>query len=366
MEYLSKFQELIDRAEERQYLPETGVYLEEAARLALKNSDMPNALLARYLYTFAVAPMEPEKALVSFSWCIAHARDAEEVLPAGSLAQLYGIAIGILRSYPNYSLETIENTFEEMEELYEHYGLNWRDIWHQRLYFALSTGRRDDAAEYYRKWQDSQPDAFACRVCDRGTQVLYHLHREDYDAGFRHARPILEGEITCPHGQPLMTYASTLVPLIRVGRIEEATVNFRATRALLLHLSYAGIWAAGRQLSYLSLVGDIDEAIASFDDYFLTAMNRGTPADRYGYLLAARSAARRVVDERDAERSQRFLKTMELVPDAESDSIDEALIWLDGHMRGLAAAFDERNGNGEFTRVANLFEKIYEESAQYR
>lgn len=360
MDYLAEFHELVDRAEARGYLPETGVLLEDAAKLALKHSDTANAVLARYLYTFAVAPMEPEKALVSFSWCIAHATQAEDMLPAGSLAQLYGIAIGILRSYPTYSLEIIEETFTEMENLYDEYGLARRDIWHQRLYLALSTGRKDQAEVYFRKWQSTESDIFGCPVCDRGTVVLYHLHREEYEQGMSHARPIVDGSVSCAHGQPLMCYAATLVPLIRMGRFDEAEVHFRATRALLRELSYAGIWAAGRQLSYLSLVGEIDEGVDVFDNYFATGMSRGTPADRYGFLIAVKSMVRRVQEDGDASQASRILQSMAFYPSAENSSIESALEWAEDELMAVATAFDERNGNDEFTRIVNLFDDIYE------
>lgn len=355
-EYLSEFHRLLDYAEAESYLPHTGPDLEKAAKLALDHNDVANALMARYLYVFAVAPIEPEKALVAFSWCVAHRDVADEALPFGSLAQLYGIAIGILRSYPNYTLEQIEATFRQMEMLYQELGLSKRDVLHQRIYLDLSLGRRDDAEVAYKAWLDSEKDAFSCPVCDLGTRIIYRLHREDFSGGLALARPLLEGEIHCEHGQPLLTFAASILPLLREERFEEARVSFNATRQMLGELSYAGIWAAGRLLSYLSLLGQTGEAAKLLNEHASVALKRGTPADRFGYLLACRMLATRL--------EENHLKPADIAPYFELDDdagADQLLAKIQGEIDELASAFDARNGNAEYTRIVNLFETVYQQ-----
>ncbi len=362
MSYLERFHALIDRAEAEEYTPQTGPWLEEAWDLAREQADIPNAVLARYLYMFAVAPLEPAKALVAFSWCIAHAEEAESVLPGASLAQLYGIAIGILRSYPEYSLEQIETTFQEMERQYRQFGLAERDIFHHRIYMALTVGDRDGAEHWYNKWMVSAPETSACAACDRGTQALYHLHREQFEAGIRLAEPLLNFTLTCPHGQPLMTHAAVLVPMVRNRMFEEAAQCHRSSSQLLRELGYAGIWVAGRQLGYLALIGELDEALEHFERYAAYGLQKGTPADRFGYLLSMKSLARLAVEKDDASRMVRELNQVGvLVPNGAA-----ALRWVTAEVDELAAAFDRRNRNGEFSRIVGVFDVAYEELASAR
>ena len=67
-EYDDRFFELIHRAEDAQYGPDTGPWLEQAIRLADEQADPEYGLLARYFYVFAVAPVEPANAVVAFTW----------------------------------------------------------------------------------------------------------------------------------------------------------------------------------------------------------------------------------------------------------------------------------------------------------
>lgn len=362
MSYLERFHGLIDRAEQSQYSPDSGVWLEEAWLLAQENWDIPNAVLARYLYTFAVAPLEPAKALVAFSWCVAHAEEAESALPGASLAQLYGIAIGILRSYPDYSLEQIEATFQEMERQYRKFGLPERDILHHRVYMALSVGDREGAEEWYSKWTSMPADVGACAACDRGTQALYHLHREAWDEGFRLARPLLEHALMCPHGQPLMSHAAVLIPMARRQMFEEAWRSFRVASQMLEELGYAGIWVAGRQLGFLALMGHFDEALAHFSRYASYGLYKGTPADRFGYLVSIKSLAL-LAGEVGQDRAlvSEMVRAGVFVKDGE-----DARRWAFAQVEAMAEAFDRRNRNGEFRRIVGVFDEVQAELAEVR
>lgn len=363
-DYKLRFQDLLDEAERRAYSPKTGPLLDQAAKLAEKHNDLGHAVLARYLYTFAVAPMKPRRALVAFSWCISHADEADGILPRGSIAQLYGIAIGILRSYPDHTLETIEATFQKMEELYRREGLNFRDIWHQRIYLGLSTGDREGARKAYAKWDQSAPDLDTCMACEQGTRVIYHLHLEEYDRGFALAQPILDGSIVCDHGQPLMTYSATLIPLIRQARLDEATVHFRATMSLFSELGYAGIWVVGRQIAYLALTGDVDAGVDLLRRHYATAMSRGTPADHYGFLLSCILLARRIEDSQNTQHAEALSIILDRGPDpVGASTAAEACERLYERMYALADAFDARNGNSEYRRIAGVMDSVYDEVA---
>lgn len=357
--YEDRFFELLRRAEEDDYTPETGPWLEEAYKLADEHNDPEYGLLARYFYTFAVAPIEPHNAVVTFTWCIANEEHASELIPVRSLVHLYGIIAGILRSYPDYSLAQIERTFQEMERKFGELGLPMRDVWHHRLYGALGVGDKVTAAEYYERWSVAHPTPRGCPVCDLGTRVLYHLYLEEYDEAFRYALPIWEG-LRCEDGQPLMTAAASLIPLLRVGQYERARQCFLMARSELGVIGYAGIWAAGRELAYLSAIGDRSAAIDSFERYFSKAWSSGTPADRFGYLISAKLFARRLAEESGPVKLH-MPKNCELYrPDGlyEAAQMEE---FFSSRLDRLGARFDARNGNGEYQRISRLTEEIYGE-----
>lgn len=358
-DYQDRFFELLRRAEENGYRPESGVDLEAAFRLADAAADPEYGLLARYFYVFAVAPIEPANAVVAFSWCVSHEEHASGLIPQTSLVQLYGIVAGILRSYPEYSLEQIERTFDEMEEKFRKLGMSMRDVWHHRVYGALGVGNRDAAREYFERWTAEPGAGRSCPVCDLGTRVLYYLYLEDYDRAFAHARPIWDGR-RCDDGQPLMTAAGCLVPLLRLGQFERARQCFQMAAAELGTLGYAGIWAAGRELAYLSAVGSVDEAQASFERHFAKSWSAGTPADTFGYLLSAKLFSKRLVEEGVTSVSLRVPSACPIHRGDDTYEPAALLEFFGDETRTLGARFDRRNGNSEFLRIAELTESIYD------
>ncbi len=361
-DYEERFFALIHRAEDEQYAPDTGVWLEEAYRLADEQLDPEYGLLARYFYIFAVAPIEPHQAVVAFTWVTANEDAATPTIPMTWIVHLYGIVGGILRSYPDYSLDQIGQTFDRMEQKFRELGMSMRDVWHHRIYEALGTGNRDTASVWYERWEAADVPASACRVCDMGTRVIYHLFREEYDQGFQWARPIWDG-LSCNEGQPLMTASASLVPLLRRGEWELAEQCFRMSVAELKAIGYAGIWAAGRQLGYICSVGSVADAVDTFNRHFSTAWLAGTPADRFGYLISAHLLGLRLIEEQTTAALRVPPRCAMYRADGAYDGATVAA-FFGAELTSLGAQFDARNGNGEFLRIAALTEAIFREVRQ--
>ena len=357
--YEERFFQLIERAEAEQYAPSTAHWLEDAYRLADQHDDPEFGLLGRYFYVFAIAPIEPHNAVVAFTWITAHEEHASHNIPMQWIAHLYGIIGGILRSYPDYSLDQIGATFDRMEQRFRELGMPMRDVYHHRIYEALGTGHRDRAEEWLLRWETAPASAATCTVCDAGTRVIYHLFREEYQDGFRWAQPIWDG-LRCDEGQPLMTASASLVPLLREGDYERAAHCFRISLRELTTISYAGIWSAGRQLGYLCNVGTAEDAIESFRRYFPTAWSSGTPADRFGYLISGKLLGRRMSEE-GVVADLRVPQECRLHRDDAKYDGDDVTLFFDQEIRALGNRFDERNGNDTFMRVARLTETIYDE-----
>ena len=349
----NEFYKLIDQAQDLAYGPETGVYLDEAFRLAEEYSRGEHALLARYLYTFAVAPMDPEHALVSFAWCLGHEEHCGPLVPKRAIVELYSIVTGILRSYPEYSLEQIETTFEQMETRYRELGLPMRDVLHCRLYGRLGVGDREGAREIYPQWLEATPGDRNCTVCDRSTSVLYNVYLEQTDVALKEAQPILDGSVNCDDGQPMITQCATLVPLLRVGRDVDAAHHYKDSARQLDQVGFAGIWSAGRQLFYLSLMGDLVAAEKNLQRFFPISCVRGTPTDRFGYWIACRAFLRRVAsDDYDLAR------TLSVI--APDKNVSQFTDWISVEIDRLSERFDARNQNGEYSRIARAYVGLYD------
>lgn len=346
-----KYFALIDSAQEENYSPETAHKLDEAIQLAADAGKKEYELLARYLYTFSIAPVDPEKSLVSFAWCLAHIEHCGPMIPKSSIIELYSIVTGILRSYPNYSLEQIETTFLHMEEEYRKLGLPMRDVLHCRLYGKLGIGDREGATRIYREWCVAEPGPRTCAVCDRSTSVLYHVYLDQPRRALNDAEPILSGKMVCGDGQPMITQCASLIPLVRASRFEEAERHFRESVHQLGNIGFAGIWSAGRQLFYLSLISDFERGLENINRFLPIANKQGTPTDRFGYWLASRSfVAAHIEHDRELPKLDGF------------DSLDSKVVLeeLDEKIFSLSKRFDDRNKNGEYTRITNAYIQLFE------
>ncbi len=360
-DWTEEYDRKIRESQSRGYEPSSSNLLEDAVRLADSNNDDERALLARYLFVFSVAPIDPQRALVEFAWCAAR-RDLESnMLPPHAIPQLYGIAVGILRSYPDYSLEQIEATFQQMEQAYRETGLDQRDVFHHRIYACLGTGRRDEAAEWFQKWREAPIYTPVCDACERGTRVLYHMHGERYQHAIDIAEPILRGFESCDDGQPLTTYSASLIPLVRLDRRDDAKRYYQAARQLLDGMGYAALWAAGRQLAFASLDDRPDDAREIFELWAPRAFRHGTATDLFGFLLACHVYVRMLAKRGDTV--QLGFPELDDAPRPTNGLVDVADFksWVDLRVDHLAMRFDERNRNSEFSRISNLFRDLYEE-----
>lgn len=356
-----QFDQRIREAQAQGYDPTAADLLEEAVRLADRNNDEARALLARYLFVFSVAPLDPRRALVEFAWCAGHDDADDRFLPPYAIPQLYGIAVGILRSYPDYSLDQIERTLLEMERAFDEAGLDKRDVFHHRIYAALGTGRREEASRWYRKWREAPPRSPVCDACERGTRVLYYMHGEQYEHGLEVASPILDGTLSCDDGQPLSTFSASLIPLVRLGRLDEAEVYYRSARQLLKGMGYAALWSAGRQLCYASLTDRYDEAVELFELWAPRAFRHGTDTDRFGFMLSSQVFARLLAER--GETAALRLPNVESAPPAPDGEVVVAnlLAWVTSQVENLCRRFDERNQNGEYTRIASVYRSLWDD-----
>lgn len=111
-----------------------------------------------------------------------------------------------LPEYAEPSRQVIEDVFVEMERFYDGCGASRRPIYALRCQAAVRMGDRDQAAEWYEKWQDlprSHEDD--CEACDLGRQILFLLDRQQHEDALAAAEPILRGKVWCDETPETLT-----------------------------------------------------------------------------------------------------------------------------------------------------------------
>ncbi|SDL45624.1 hypothetical protein SAMN05216298_3892 [Glycomyces sambucus] len=241
-----------------------------------------------------------------------------------------------LRDHPDVPLDSIEDALTQFRERYSEAGHSLHPYYEAEHWFAHYIGdreRADRAAAQVRATEpDSMSDCEACRVNDIGDMAAC---AGDDEAAVAAWRPLLDGRLRCAH-EPHNTLADSLLPLARLGRLDEARANhhhgYRISRDKDDMLGYIA-----RHLRFCALTGNEARAIE-----ILAADRRAyelplSPDTRQEWLegvqtLAAALRARGMGDALLAGPGER---------DWTADDLHE---WADTERRELCERYDRRNG----------------------
>lgn len=137
---------------------------------------------------------------------------------------------------PHIPLASIEKWLGEMEHRYRLAGHSERAVRSVEFTVAAHVGDTARAERAFTAWLAADRDAMAdCHACELNGQGWWRAEQGRDAEALRLWAPVLEGEFTCAH-EPHTVLASSLVPLLRLGRLDEARANhlrgFRLVRAM--------------------------------------------------------------------------------------------------------------------------------------
>jgi tetratricopeptide (TPR) repeat protein len=241
---------------------------------------------------------------------------------------------------PHIPLASIEGWLGEMERRYRLAGYSEGAVRSAEHSVAAHVGDVARAERAYAAWLAAGRDAMSdCHACELHAQGWWQAELGRDEEALELWRPVLEGRYTCAH-EPHTVLASSLVPLLRLGRRDEARANhlrgFRLVRAM---ESMRGAYA--EHVEFCALTGNEArglELLAERPAYFT---DDGQPQSRLDFLsvvtlLMDRLTGLGLGDRRVPGPAGREWTARELAAHARAEAL------------ALAARFDERNGT---TRV---------------
>ncbi|MFE3495539.1 tetratricopeptide repeat protein [Streptomyces sp. NPDC059175] len=126
---------------------------------------------------------------------------------------------------PHIPLASIEKWLGEMEHRYRLAGHSERAVRQSEFRVARHLGDRDRAQRAYAAWLAADRDRMSdCHACELHGQGSWQAELGDDARALEMWRPVLQGEHTCAH-EPHAVLASSLLPLVRLGRTDEARAN---------------------------------------------------------------------------------------------------------------------------------------------
>ncbi|MEW2610986.1 tetratricopeptide repeat protein [Streptomyces sp. NPDC047880] len=253
------------------------------------------------------------------------------------------VSAGML-DQPHIPLASIEKWLGEMEHRYRLAGHSERAVRSAEHSVAAHVGDVARAERAYAAWLAADRDTMAdCHACELHGQGWWQAEQGRDSEALELWRPVLEGEYACAH-EPHTVLASSLVPLLRLGRLDEARANhlrgFRLVRAM---ESMRGAYAD--HVEFCALTGNEArglELLAERPAYFT---DDGHPRSKLDFmsvvaLLMDRLTALGLGARQVPGPAGREWTASELAAHARGEAF------------ALAARFDARNGTGHVSERA--------------
>ncbi|MGW5371832.1 tetratricopeptide repeat protein, partial [Streptomyces sp. NPDC004011] len=237
---------------------------------------------------------------------------------------------------PHVPLASIEKWLGEMEHRYRLAGHSERAVRAAEFSVAAHIGDLGRAGRAYAAWLAADRDQMAdCHACELHGQGVWQAECGADAEALRLWRPVLEGEYSCAH-EPHTVLASSLAPLLRLGRADEARAcHLRGFRLVRPMESMRGAYAD--HVEFCALTGNEArglELLAERPAYFT---DTGQPRSRLDFLAVTALLMDRLTGlgldgQRVPGPAGRAWTAGELAVHARAEALE------------LAARFDARNG----------------------
>ncbi|WP_327305792.1 tetratricopeptide repeat protein [Streptomyces sp. NBC_01298] len=162
---------------------------------------------------------------------------------------------GAIGNSPEISLESAAGWLDEMERRYRIAGYSERPVRESELWLADAIGDDARAGRAYARWQAAERDDMSdCHACELNGQGQYAALRGDDAEALEVWQPVLSGEQTCAE-EPHRVLAASLLPLLRLGRFDEArSAHLRGYR--LARDKESLLPSVGRHIEFCALTGN--------------------------------------------------------------------------------------------------------------
>ncbi|MFF0187918.1 tetratricopeptide repeat protein [Streptomyces sp. NPDC005244] len=237
---------------------------------------------------------------------------------------------------PHVPLASIEKWLGEMEHRYRLAGHSERAVRSAEFSVAAHLGDLERAERAYGAWLAADRDTMAdCHACELHGQGWWQSVRGADAEALELWAPVLEGEYGCAH-EPHTVLASSLLPLLRLGRVEEARAHhlrgFRLVRAMeSMRSAYAD------HVEFCAVTGNEARALELLAERPAYFTDSGDPRSKLEFMAVVALLMDRLTALGLGERTVPG-------PAGRVWTAAELAVHARGEALALAARFDARNG----------------------
>jgi hypothetical protein len=346
-------EELLDQAHALADGPAKLAVLEEAVRIADARQLLDLGFrLRKDLIRTATFTGAKEKALVAFSWRLAQCDRHPDQFPEEDLLWEYKWVVDSVTDYPQISRQQIGDMLADMDRRYERNGRGRRAVYKLRCQTAKAMGLVEEARQAQRLWRAAPVGrGNDCPACERNHQVEYLLFVGKEERALELAEPILRGRLRCAE-IPHETYPAMLLPLVRLGRLDEA-VQYHLQGYRLVADNAEFLWPAARHLRFLAVTLNLDRAVHLFEKHLPWAVETLALSRRFEFYQSARLLLDLLRETRHDTLAVHLPRALPVAHAERSYRVADLAAFFDEQCRELAERFNARNGNDHFTRRLN-------------
>ncbi|MFD4524272.1 tetratricopeptide repeat protein [Streptomyces sp. NPDC058470] len=237
---------------------------------------------------------------------------------------------------PHIPLASIEKWLGEMEYRYRLAGHSERAVRSAEFSVSAHLGDLERAERAYDAWLAADRDTMAdCHACELHGQGWWQALRGSDAEAVELWGPVLEGEYSCAH-EPHTVLASSLVPLLRLGRVDEARAHhlrgFRLVRAM---ESMRGAYAD--HVEFCALSGNEARALELLAERPAYFTDSGDPRSKLNFMAVVALLMDRLTSLGLGDQSVPG-------PVGRAWTASDLAAHARGEALSLAARFDTRNG----------------------
>ncbi|MFL5340926.1 MAG: hypothetical protein ACJ8F7_12335, partial [Gemmataceae bacterium] len=347
MDYRDQVADLLDRAQDLGHGAAQAALTEQAVELADEHHDEGAGFFARQEHVNATMfAGQPDKMLVAFSWLLAQIDRHPDRYDLQRVLWQYKWVVDTLPDFPQITRAQIEEMFADMERRYEAHGASLQVVYLKRRAVAMAMGDHDAAVEADDAMQRFRRDDLSdCKACEMDSACDYYYFLGADEVGVEKASPLLRGRYTCSE-VPQLTLASILLPLLRLGRGEQAMPHHVLGYRMISKNPVEFIPSIASHIEFLALTGNLARALKLVERHLGLALATPCLAWQFDVFLAVKLLLEEL---RAAKRGTLKVRLPDTFP-MQQDEYDtaELLGWFDSRLADAAKRFDARNGNDFF------------------
>lgn len=244
---------------------------------------------------------------------------------------------------PHIPLAAIEEWQTEMARRYHLAGYSERAVRSSEFSIAFHLGDRPRAERAHAAWLAADRDAMAdCHACELRQQGSWARWCGDDEGALRLWAPVLAGTHTCVH-EPHGVLAASLLPLVRLGRTDEARLHHIRGYRLARDMESMRATVAAH-VEFCARTGNEPRGLEILAEQTAHWEPGGDPDTYLEWTVCAAVLTRRLVELGHGDRP---VPGPALAPEGREWTASALLDHCTAEALDVAARFDRRNGTSE-------------------